>query len=69
MSTTFASPTVTAREAATILHALRCFQELVTGGVTDGCLDGSRQGACEHFDDHEPLTPIEIDALCERFLF
>jgi hypothetical protein len=45
------------RETATILAALRCFQANLT-----------RFGLVhmEHFHEVTPLTPEEIDALCER---
>ena len=43
----------TARELATILAALRKFQE-------------SPSTDTGHFDEHSPLTAEEIDALCER---
>lgn len=47
-----ASP-FTSRELATILHGLRCAQQYTEPG-------------CDHFADETPLTPEEIDSLCER---
>ena len=65
------------RELATVLHALRCLQELrqkLCGTPADpGCTFSEHYGclsktstACDHFEDVEPLTVAEIDALCER---
>ena len=65
------------RELATVLHALRCLQEFrqkLSGTPADpGCTFSERYGclskpstACDHFEDVEPLTVEEIDALCER---
>ena len=48
---------VSEREFATILHALRVYQD-------DGVVNEA--GSCDHFDDHDPLTDGEIDELCER---
>ena len=50
------SPELSVRELATVLAALRLWQA------------GSHEPAelSEHFDDCEPLSPAEIDALCER---
>lgn len=46
-----------ANELATVLHALRIFQ--------DGVIDEA--GACDHFEDGvRPLANGEVDALCER---
>jgi hypothetical protein len=51
--------TLSHRELATILHGLRLIQ-------CEGRIEGCAAGDCEHFDDTEPLTNEEIDALCER---
>lgn len=52
------------RERATVLAALRHWQQwmLIYGDevMTAGC------GYAGHFADHKPLTPIEIDGLCDR---
>ena len=50
--------TLTDRELATVLHALRKLQD------TANC-----NYVCEHFDEHEPLNDDEIDELCERLNF
>lgn len=55
------------RQTATVLHALRLYQETVLYGnahTPDGMCN-SRKG-CDHFDGVKPLTAEEIDALCER---
>lgn len=49
----------TDRELATILAALRWFQH-----CQETSLFPSRINS--HFDEHEPLTTRQIDALCER---
>ena len=49
-----------ARELATVLAALRCFQELLAQG-NDAALR-----ALPHFADHEPLSATDIDLLCKR---
>lgn len=48
----------TNREIATILHALRVFQ-----------LGHHEIPVCDHFEDYSPLTPEEIDTLCESINF
>jgi hypothetical protein len=48
------------RELATVLAALRYWQR----GLTDVV-----RAEAEHFDNCEPLTDPEIDALCERLNF
>jgi hypothetical protein len=47
------------REVANILHALRVY--------SGGC----GYCECDHFDDEgvTPMTPSEVDALCERINF
>jgi len=50
---------LTDSEIATILHALRIFQ--------DGVFQES--AACEHFEDCDMLTDDQIDRLCEQFNF
>ena len=47
------------RELATILHGLRIIQ-------AEGRIEGCSAADCDHFDEAEPLTNDEIDALCER---
>jgi hypothetical protein len=63
-------PNFTAREACTVLAALRCFQEIVAaakpGFNKDVIFNASAVIAMEHFEDAEPLTLDEIDSLCER---
>jgi hypothetical protein len=44
------------REVATILHALRLFQDDRHKGDCEGC---------DHFAEVKPLANDEIDALCE----
>lgn len=51
------------RETATILHALRVYQDDLCEG------DSDEDGDCLHFDNESPLTAEEIDALCERLNF
>ncbi len=51
-------PHFTSRELATMLHALRMYQE---HSENSACA----VGLCEHFADCEPLTNEEIDTLCE----
>lgn len=47
------------RELSTILAALRCFQDDLREA-------GEVLSSMDHFQVHEPLTAVEIDALCER---
>ncbi|QDU74658.1 hypothetical protein Pan97_16700 [Bremerella volcania] len=48
------------RELATMLAALRCWQHQMAG-------DRSMPSPfASHFDEAHPLTPAEIDALCEQ---
>jgi len=61
------------RELGTVLHALRCLQELrFPCGVKDGCVaaedeDHGEPTSCDHFEDGvSPLCNDEIDTLCER---
>ena len=49
-----------ARELATVLAALRYWQQ----NPDEDLIDGG-----QHFTEHSPLTPNEIDALCERLTF
>jgi len=51
---------LSARELATVLAALRCFQKSLAQGK-DAALR-----ALPHFTDCEPLSADEIDALCEQ---
>lgn len=50
---------MTERELATVLAALRTFQE-----INDG--ESELVGLHEHFAKHEPLSNSEIDELCAR---
>ena len=50
--------TITTRELATILHALRVLQN-------DGCMERM----CQHFEDEPALTNPEINELCEKINF
>jgi len=51
---------LSARELATVLAALRCFQKSLAQGK------GAALRALPHFTDCEPLSADEIDALCEQ---
>ena len=51
---------LSARELATVLAALRCFQESLAQG-SDVALR-----ALSHFIEREPLSADEIDTLCEQ---
>ena len=51
---------LSARELATVLAAMRCFQESLTQG------NGAALRALPHFADYEPLSATDIDLLCER---
>jgi hypothetical protein len=55
------------RELATVLHALRLYQDVRMYGRERspeyGCSD---QTGCDHFEEVPPLSVEEIDALCER---
>jgi hypothetical protein len=53
--------TLTKRETATVLAALRNWQEITS--PEGGC--DPREIAPEYFDD-EPLSTFEIDELCEK---
>jgi hypothetical protein len=63
---------LTAREACTVLAALRLFQVIQRLGgelpsETRGFLsDGIRVADMEHFESEVPLSITELDALCER---
>lgn len=46
------------RDIATILHGLRMIQ-------CEGRLEGCAAGDCTHFDEDEPLSNEEIDALID----
>jgi hypothetical protein len=50
---------IDARELATILHALRVYEDGVIGEA----------GGCGHFDEHPPLTTRQVNRLCERLDF
>ena len=53
-----------AREACTVLAALRMLQQICAiGGRTSS---GLAIDEMEHFEDTTPLSVDEIDALCER---
>lgn len=56
---------LTDRELATVLAALRNFQEDI-GHYTDPDGWNVRNAFPEHFAEHEPLDHPEIDDLCER---
>ena len=51
---------LSARELATVLAALRCFQKSLVQG------NYAALRALPHFTDCEPLSADEIDALCEQ---
>jgi len=56
------------RETATVLHALRMYQEdLRTDGhiedLPDGCCS---RGECDHFDESGGLSEEDTDKLCDR---
>jgi hypothetical protein len=67
---------ITRRELASVLHGLRLMQEqwepqmhgCTSIGLHDP-LELSEPNSCDHFCDEEdsPLSPTEIDDLCERF--
>lgn len=52
------------RDIATILHALRCLQE-IRSPVHGGCVDSEHDGCgmCGHFEDWSALSEEEIDSL------
>ena len=50
------------REIAQVLAALRNWQ-------TDALNEDLAEAFAGHFEEHEPLTDDEIDALCERLNF
>lgn len=50
-----------AGELVTILHALRCYQETLTG--EKHCLLGA---GCDHFAEEKALLASEVGDLCER---
>jgi len=50
------------RQVAQLLAALRNWQ-------TDSLNEDLVEAFAGHFEDHEPLTDDEIDALCERLNF
>jgi hypothetical protein len=66
---------ITRRELASVLHGLRLMQEQWEPKM-HGCssiglrepLELSEPNSCDHFCDYEdsPLSPDEIDALCDR---
>jgi hypothetical protein len=53
---------LTDREIATLLASLRNWQ-------IDGLNEDLGDAFSGHFEDHEPLSDDEIDALCERLNF
>lgn len=56
---------LTPKELATVLAALRFWQELERGEPCEKFLpENARKGT--HFEEHDPLTVEEIDSLCER---
>lgn len=62
----------TDREIATVLAALRYWQEEILRCSADGESDFQAQAGLtmeQHFDEHSPLTLTEIDTLCERINF
>src|ERR1039458_8926408 len=69
------SKSITRRELASVLHGLRLMQEqwepkmhrCTSIGLHDP-LELSEPNSCDHFCDEEdsPLSPDEIDQLCER---
>jgi hypothetical protein len=59
MATPTPKPLLSSRELATVLAALRYWQQDLE--------TNEEPPICEHFKDGEtPLTPEEIDTLCER---
>jgi len=60
----------TAREACTVLAALRCFQGILLhakpGLKKDVTFDASDISSMTHFESCEPLSVDDIDGLCER---
>lgn len=60
-----AQPALTTQEAATILAALRVLQTILAQRKPL-LYTPSGVAAMEHFEDVDPLTPEEIDDLCER---
>ena len=55
---------LTAEEVATLLCALRTFQE---GGCCRMCLGGGYESG--HFEDVDPLDRDAVDILCEQINF
>lgn len=53
---------VNSTEIATLLASLRYWQRVIEN-------HGIPASLREHFDDHDPLDPKEIDELCERINF
>jgi Ser/Thr protein kinase RdoA (MazF antagonist) len=53
---------LTDREVATLLAALRNWQ-------TDSLNEDLAEAFSGHFEEHEPLSDEEIDALCQRLNF
>ncbi len=53
---------VSAKEAATILAALRLYQSTIG-------IDRESVNEMPHFINHDPLTLAEVDDLCERIVF
>jgi len=66
---------ITRRELASVLHGLRLMQEQwepkIHGCTSIGLhepLELSEPNSCDHFcdDEESPLSPDEIDELCDR---
>lgn len=55
---------LTDREFATVLAALRCFQQTHAPATPGDAVEDA--DGCDHFYEHSPLTATEIDELCER---
>lgn len=53
---------LTTKETATVLAALRLFQQVGPPGF---CPDGTPIAEMDQFAEAEPLTDEEIDSLCE----
>ena len=63
------STILTARELATVLGALRCFQydvQHMSGGQPDAGIEWAREAYPDQFAQHWPMSMEEIDQLCER---
>lgn len=60
--------TLTPRELATVLAALRYWEKEALAFIPDGHLNKNTvpTRVKDHFEDHAPLTANEIDSLCEK---